>query len=409
MARQVDRLNARSITALSTQGRHADGGGLYLIVDHNGAKRWSFIFRWQGKLKEMGLGGLSSVSLARARDLAKEARARVADGVNPIEERKRDKPVPTFGAMTKIYIDSHSASWKNTKHRQQWENTLAQHAKLLTDKPVDQIDVAEVLKVLQPIWSKIPETASRVRGRMEAILDAAKVSGHRTGENPATWKGNLKHLLSSRKRLTRGHHAALPFAELPAFMERLRARPGASATQLEFLILNASRSSEVRLASWSEIEFDEKLWIIPAERMKMAREHRLPLSPRSMEILTAIRERQQTESQVIGRQWSEKGHIFTQPGGTTAPSINATEMLLRRMKANVTTHGFRSSFRDWVGDATNFDRDLAEMQLAHQVGDETEIAYRRSDALQKRRKLMEAWASYLTSDDGSKVGQMKRN
>ena len=387
MSREIDRLNAMSIQSLTTQGRHADGGGLYLVVDHTGAKRWSFLFRWQGKHKEMGLGGLKSVSLARARKLAGEARAKVAEGVNPIDERKRDKPVPLFGVVADDLIASMTPEWKNAKHRAQWTMTLREYAKPLRSMPVDKITTEDVLKVLKPIWTAKPETAGRTRGRIERVLDAAKALGHRTGENPAAWRGNLKNLLPPIRKLSRGHHAAMPYTDVPAFIASLRARPAATALALEWTILTAARSGETLGASWKEINREAKLWIVPKERMKSGREHRVPLCTRAIEIL----------DEVSKIRVDDAPSAFVFPGQLRGnpTSVMAMEMLLRRMKIkDATVHGFRSSFRDWAGEATTFPREIAEAALAHVVGDETERAYRRGDALEKRRKVMDAWAAY---------------
>ena len=401
MAREVDRLNARSVLSIKNQGRHADGGGLYLVVDHNGAKRWSFIFRWQGKPKEMGLGGLNSVPLARARELAADARAVVADRRNPIEERKRHKPVPTFGTVADDLIASMSPEWKNAKHRAQWAMTLKEYAKPLRSMPVDKITTEDVLKALKPIWTTKPETAGRTRGRIERVLDAAKALGHRTGENPAAWRGNLKNLLPPVRKLSRGHHAAKPYADVPAFVASLRTRAAATALALEWTILTAVRSGETLGATWAEMDTEAKVWTVPKERMKSGREHRVPLSARAVEILDAMAK----------LRVDDKPSAFVFPGQRKGRPMSAMamEMLLRRMKVkDATVHGFRSSFRDWCGEATAFPREVAEAALAHAVGDETERAYRRGDALKKRRKLMDAWAEYLTAKPDAKIIPLNR-
>jgi integrase len=261
--------------------------------------------------------------------------------------------------------------------------TLGVYAAPMRRKPVDTVSTEDVLGVLKPIWTEKPETASRLRGRIEVVLDAARAAGHRTGENPARWKGHLAQLLSKRQKLTRGHHAALPYAEVPDFVARLHEQTGLAALALEFTILTAARSGEALGAKWSEIDFDEKLWTVPAARMKGSREHRVPLSSRALAALAQTRKLQTND------------YVF--PGQKRGRPLSgmSMEMLLRRMKVeDVTVHGFRSSFRDWAGDKTSFPREVAEAALAHAIGDETEAAYRRSDALVKRRKLMEAWAAY---------------
>lgn len=386
MARQVNRLSARAVATATKPGRHADGGGLYLVVDPSGAKRWAFLFRRDGKLREMGLGGLTSVPLARARELAGECRAEVAAGRNPIEARKANRAVPTFGAAADAYVKSKSPEWRNAKHAAQWTMTLTKYAAPLRSKPVNEIGTDDVLEVLRPIWRTKPETASRLRGRIEHVLDAARAAGHRTGENPARWRGHLDKLLPKRQRLSRGHHAALPYPEVPAFVVELRKREAVAALALEYTTLTAARSGETLGARWPEIDLDAKVWTVPPERMKAGREHRVPLSGRALEILKQLAEVRTSEFVFPGQ---KRGRPL---------SVMALEMVLRRMKLeNVTVHGFRSSFRDWAGECTSFPREIAEAALAHTVGDQTERAYRRGDALEKRRKLMDAWASFLAA------------
>ena len=387
MARAVKRLNARMVATLAAPGRHADGDGLYLIVDPSGAKRWLFMFRWQGKLKEMGLGGLSTVSLADAREAASEARRLAKSGRNPIEERRTAKgddvaAIP-FGAFADKVVADLSPGFRNEKHRAQWAMTLTTYAAPLRSMPVETIGTDDVLSVLAPIWQTKNETASRLRGRIERVLDAAKAKGLRTGENPARWRGHLDKLLPARRKLTRGHHAAMPFEDLPAFVASLREREAVAALALEFCILNASRSGEVLGALWSEIDRKAKVWTVPAARMKSGREHRVPLTSRALEILDRV------EAVRTG------DYVFPGQKRDRPLSVMSMEMLLRRMEVPFTVHGFRSSFRDWAGERTAFPREIAETALAHVVGDATERAYRRGDALEKRRKLMEAWTSYV--------------
>src|SRR4051794_23414800 len=268
MARQTKRLSARTVATLTKPGRHSDGDGLYLVVDASGAKRWLFLFRWNGKLKEMGLGGLASVSLADAREKADEARRVLASGRNPIEVRKAEKvereTIPTFGVFADRLLADLSHGFRSAKHRAQWTMTLSVYAAPLRDKSLHDLHTGDVLGVLTPIWQSKPETAARVRSRIERVLDAAKAKGLRTGENPARWRGHLDHLLPKRHKLTRGHHAAMPYADVPAFMADLRCRNTITALALEFLILTAARSSEVMGAVWSEIDRDAKIWTIPA-------------------------------------------------------------------------------------------------------------------------------------------------
>lgn len=388
MARQVNRLTARAVQNLGQPGRHADGGGLYLVVDKSGAKRWVFLFRHNGKTKEMGLGGILSVPLARARELAQAARSAVADGLNPIAERDRERDVPTFGEVADELIESLKHEWRNEKHKAQWSMTLREYAKPLRPMPVDTITTADVIKVLKPIWQTKPETASRVRGRIERVLDAAKARGLRNGENPASWRGHLSLLLPKRQKLSRGHHAAMPYSELPHFVARLRENGAVSALALEFTILTASRTGETLGARWDEIDFDKRIWTVPASRMKGGRPHRVPLIERSVAILQAVATLQTTKTLIAP--------VFPGTRAGSPLSNMSMQMMLRRLVGNdVTVHGFRSCFRDWVGEETSFQREVAEAALAHVVGDATERAYRRGDALDKRRELMEAWGRFL--------------
>ncbi|MHB2211447.1 tyrosine-type recombinase/integrase [Methylobacterium sp. CM6257] len=388
MARAVKRLSARTVATEAKPGRHADGDGLYLVVDASGAKRWLFLFRWQGKLKEMGLGGLSTVSLADARERAGEARRVLKSGQNPIEQRRLARAEPeaavTFGVFADQVVADLSHGFRNEKHKAQWTSTLATYAASLRSMPVDAISTAEILAVLTPIWRSKAETASRLRGRIERILDAAKAKGLRNGENPARWRGHLDKLLPARHRLTRGHHAALPFPEVPAFVAELRKREAVAALALEFCILNASRSGEVLGALWDEIDWETRIWTIPAERMKAGREHRVPLTERALAILDRAETIRSSE------------YVFPGQRSGRPLSIMAMEMQLRRMKVPVTVHGFRSSFRDWAGECTDAPREIAEMALAHVVGDTTERAYRRGDALEKRRALLEEWSQFCS-------------
>ena len=387
MARQVHRLSARKTETLATPGMHADGGGLYLRITagKSSGKRWVFLYRRpaDGKRCEIGLGGAGAVTLAKARAKAAEARACVADGRDPLAEKNAEDRMPTFGELADRHIATMGPSWRNPKHRAQWEMTLREYAKPLRGKLVNEITTADMLAVLQPIWQTIPETASRVRGRIENVLDAAKVQGFRTGENPAAWRGHLKLILPTRQKLTRGHHARMPIDDVPAFMANLRAREAVAARCLEFAILTATRSGEALGALWDEIDSGGKVWTIPASRMKSAREHRIPLCERALALLA--------EMQPL----TDGEHVF--PGQRRGKPLSnmALEMVLRRMAIEgATVHGFRSCFRDWAGNRTSFARELAEHALAHVIGDKAEQAYRRDDALERRRPLMEAWAAF---------------
>jgi len=390
MAREQNKLSARFVQTVIKPGRHSDGGGLYLVVDPSGAKRWLFLFRWGGKLKELGLGGLTAVPLAQAREKASDARRLVKSGTNPIESKRAAAAAlaaaKTFGEVADDLLASILPGFKNEKHKYQWQSALTVYASPLRKLSISDVSTDDVLKVLQPIWLEKPETATRVRGRIERVLDAAKARGLRTGENPARWRGHLDQLLARRPNKSQQHHAAMPHEALPDFMIKLRERKAVAAFALEFAILCASRTGEIIEAQWDEIDFATKVWIIPAVRMKSGREHRVPLSDRAMEILN--------QAGVI----RSSDFIFPGPRHGKALSNMALAMLMRRLKAEAfTVHGFRSSFRDWAGEKTTFPREVAEAALAHVIGDETERAYRRGDALEKRRKMMAAWANYLNS------------
>lgn len=385
MARAINQLNARTVATLAEPGRHADGGGLYLVVDKSGAKRWAFLYRRSGRLREMGLGGLLSVPLAKARELAVVARAELQAGRDPITARKAQTVrVPTFGEAADEFIADMRPQFRNAKHVAQWEMTLTLYAASLRKKLVNEIRTEDVLEVLKPIWLSKNETAARIRGRIERILDAAKAKGHRSGENPALWRGHLANLLPKRSKLARGHHAAMDYRDVPTFVAALRDREAISARALEFTILTAARSGETFDATWREFDLAAGVWTIPAGRMKAGREHRVPLSPRALAILNEM---------ATFRSGSES-YVFPGRRAGSRLSVMALDMTLRRMKVDVTTHGFRSSFRDWCGEESTFSRELAEAALAHVVGDQTERAYRRGDALEKRRTLMNAWANF---------------
>jgi integrase len=397
MKRTIHKLSARVVDTIARPGRHSDGGGLYLVVDKSGARRWAFLFRWKGRLKEMGLGGKDGVPLAKAREIAASSRADLAAGRNPIEARRAGRSRnQSFGEFADAYVADQSPHWKNKKHKQQWVMTLRTYAEPLRSKGISDIGIEDVLAVLQPIWLAKAETASRLRGRIEQVLDAATVKGLRTGANPAAWRGNLDKLLKARPTASRGHHKAMSYAEVPEFMAALRTRNSDTARALEFVVLTAVRTNEALGARWSEINFSTKVWTLPKERMKAGREHRVPLSDRALEILEEARKHGSNE--------------FVFPGQKRGKSLSSgsLRLLLDRMKIkNGTVHGFRSAFRDWCGDATSFPREVAEAALAHAVGDETEQAYRRGDALEKRRKLMDAWARFCTTKPANVVPFVK--
>jgi integrase len=375
---------------------YADGGGLYLRVTDTGSKNWVFRFMLNGRTRWMGMGPLHTVGLAEARSRATGFRLQRHDGVDPIDARRAERletrlkaaKALTFKECAARYIASHRAGWRNPKHAAQWEATLATYAgPVMGGLSVQAIDTALVLKVLEPIWSTKPETAGRVRGRMESILDWAKVRGYRAGENPARWRGHLDKLLPARSKVRRvEHHAALPYAELPDFLVSLREQEGTAARALEFAILTAARTGEVIGARWGEMDLLEKTWTVPASRMKAGREHRAPLSERALAILEEVRPLRRAEDS------------FVFPGAKLGRSLSnlAFLMLLRRMeRADLTAHGFRSSFRDWCAERTNFPSEVAEMALAHTVSGKVEAAYRRGDLFEKRRCLMDAWAEFV--------------
>lgn len=391
-AQALNRLSSRKVETLKEAGLHADGGGLYLSVTASGSKSWRFIYRFRGKRREKGLGALAAVGLADAREKAAGMRSLIADGKDPMEVRERDANVPTFGAVATALVNDLEVGWHNPKHRQQWRNTLETYCAPIWHRPVDLVDTPDLVDILKSMWTEKPETASRLRGRMERVLDAAKVKGHRTGENPARWRGHLQLIMPGK---TRGsgvrHHPALPYAQVPDFVRGLKTRISTAARALEFLIHTAARTGEVIGATWSEVDFEAKTWTVPAARMKMKREHTVPLTEAALTVLRAMA--------IVG----------TDPAAPIFPSRNgkhlsnmAMDMLLRRMECeDFTVHGFRSSFRDWAGDATNFPRELAEAALAHIVGNAVEQAYRRGTALAKRKELMEAWSAFVTGAEAA--------
>jgi integrase len=396
MARKINRLNARAAATITKHGRHADGGGLYLSISPNGGRRWVFLFRWRGKPTEIGFGSARDVTLARARELATQARANLAEGINPKDARTPTKGA-MFGECADRVIEAMRPSWRNGKHAAQWEMTLNVYAAPLRRLPVDKIGTDDVLSVLKPLWNHKPETASRLRGRIERVLDAAKAQGLRSGENPARWRGHLDQLLPKRQRLTRGHHAAMNYADLPAFMTALHARQATAALALEFAILTAARSGEVLGARWEEFDLDRGVWTVPATRMKAGREHRVPLSRRAIDVVKAMHEANNSDFVFPGQK----------PGKPL--SVMALEMVLRRMKIeNATVHGFRSGFRDWAAERTQFTNEVCEAALAHVIENKAEAAYRRGDLFDKRRKLMEAWATYCTVPKAGKVVAFRR-
>ena len=396
MARKINRLNSRAVATITKYGRHADGGGLYLSISSNGGRRWVFLYRWHGKPTEIGFGSARDVTLARARELASQARTKLAEGTNP-KDARRPMDGSTFGECADRVIEAMRPSWRNSKHAAQWEMTLRDYAALLRRLPVDKVTTDDVLSVLKPLWNDKPETASRLRGRIERVLDAAKAQGLRSGENPARWRGHLDQLLPKRQQLTRGHHAAMSYADVPAFMADLQSRKATAALALEFAILTAARSGEALGARWNEFDLERAVWTVPATRMKAGREHRVPLSRRALKIVKALDETRDGD--------------FIFPGQKTGKSLSvmALEMVLRRMNVeNATVHGFRSTFRDWAAECTHFVNEVCEAALAHVIENKAEAAYRRGDLFDKRRKLMEAWATYCATPKTGKIVAFRR-
>lgn len=366
----------------------SDGAGLYLRIRPDASASWFFASRVGGRRRELGLGSAAAVDLNTARELAADARKAIAQGRDPFAEKaatkreaKESAKVLTFGTFAEEYIASVEAGFKNPKHRAQWRSTLATYAAPLSKMRLDEITTDDVLKVLRPIWTAKPETASRVRGRIEKVLSAAKAKGLRPRDsfNPATFRGHLDILLPRRKVLSRGHHKALPFADAPAFMATLRGRSALAARALEFTILTAARTGEAIGARWGEVDMEAAIWTVPASRMKAGAEHRVPLSGATLKLLTAVRPQEPgADDPVFG------------------PMSNmAMAMMLRRIGVDVTVHGFRSTFRDWAGEKSSHPRDVIEMALAHTIQSKAERAYRRETAVERRRVLMEDWAGFL--------------
>ena len=398
MRREGNKLTAASVRAASKPGLYGDGHGLYLQVSAFDTKAWVFRYMLEGRARKMGLGPLHTVSLAEARKRAAEARLKAHDGFDPIDDKRASRAqkrleaakVLTFKSCAEKYVEANRAGWKNAKHADQWASTFNETKRgrlrfpaatqAINDLPVSSIDTGLVLKVLERIWLKTPELARRIRGRIEAVLDWAKVRGYRDGENPARWRGHLDKTLAKRPK-ARAHHDAIPYAELPAFMDTLRSKEGELARALELTILCASRTGEVIGARWSEIDIASRLWTIPAARMKSGREHRVPLSERALEI--------------IGEPRLRGDFVFAgRRAGTPLSNMSMLELMRDMRGKGATVHGFRSTFRDWAAERTTYSNELCEIALAHVVSDKTEAAYRRGDMMEKRRLLMADWAGY---------------
>lgn len=391
MGREVNRLTATQVKNLKAEGRHADGAGLYLVIDKAAARRWVLFYQSAGRRREMGLGSATDVTLGQAREAARRAKELARAGQDPIEARKaaasNDAGIPTLGVAADRLIDDLTPGWKSPKTAAHWKRSFEMHAKKIAHVRVDRVTTDDVLTVLRPLWTTKAETAGNLQMRLERVLDGAKVKGWRSGENPARWRGHLSHILPRRKRLTRGHFPAMPFADVPGFMAKLDGNSSVTARALEWTILTAARESMTLDATWREIDETTKVWTIPAHRMKTDKELRVPLSAAMIEVLDRVRLPVADPTALL----------FPGPRLSKPLSNMAMDMMLRRSAPGFVPHGFRSSFRDWVGEATDFPREVAEAALAHTVGDETERAYRRGDALEKRRTMMESWGTYATS------------
>lgn len=401
MARKAAELNALAVSRLSEPGLHFVGGvaGLALQVLPSGGRSWILRASIGGRRRDMGLGGFPDVPLAQAREAARRARSKIRDGIDPIEEGRASRSallasaasVVTFRAAADAYIAAHQAGWKNPKHGVQWRSTLNGYAfPLIGDLGVRDVELAHILRILEPIWTSKTETASRLRGRLELVLDWAIARGYRVGPNPARWRGHLDKLLARPSKVAVvKHHRALPVGELAEFVSRLRAVEGVSARALEFAILTAARSGEVRGARWSEIDLKEGVWTIPKERMKAAREHRVPLSEPARQMLRSLPK-------------TDAGLVFESPRGG-ALSDMALTLVLRRMNVAAVPHGFRSTFRDWTAELTSYPSEVCEIALAHTVGNKVEAAYRRGDLFEKRRRLMRDWARFCLDAQSAEV------
>jgi integrase len=395
MPRKAEELGAIQVKNLTVPGMHFVGGvaGLALQVLPTGGRTWVLRMKVGSKRRDMGLGGYPDVTLADARERARKARDLVRDGVDPIEQAREARSALkasqaaalTFDQCAAAFIKAHRAGWKNAKHAQQWENTIKQHASpVLGELLVRDVALPHVLKTLEPIWTTKTETASRLRNRVELVLDWAAARGYRSKENPARWRGHLDKLLPAPSKVASiDHHPALPLGDVGAFMVKLRAAAGTGARALEFAILTAARSGEVRGATWAEIDTDAKLWTIPAARMKAGREHRVPLSADALALLAAL------------PRTAGSDLVFPAPRGGALSDMTLSAVL-RRMGVAAVPHGFRSTFRDWAAERTNYPHELAEMALAHTIDNKAEAAYRRGDMIEKRRQMMQAWAEFLS-------------
>lgn len=409
MARQINKLSDRTVKAKKEQGRYNDGNGLYLQVSKSGSKSWLFRYMLDNKSKEMGLGSIRTVPLGVARTEALECKKLLREGIDPIKERKErlaraktaNIDVLTFERCAEAYLEAHSASWKSVRHEKIWRSSLKRFAyPIIGNLPVNTIERGHIMQVLDPIWRVKTETAKRLRGRLENILDWATVQEFRKGENPARWRGHLDKLLPKPSELYKvKHFAALPYQEINSFMDKLRERDAQSALALRLIILTATRSGEVRKAVWSEFDLDKGIWVIPAERMKADKEHTIPLCKEAISIIQQL-------PRLAGCDY-----LFTSPKSGNPLSDVVFKQLMKRMGvSDITTHGFRSTFRDWAAEQTSFPREVIENALAHQLKDKAEAAYFRSNLLDKRRELMNKWGDYtkLPSTQDGKIIHLTR-
>src|SRR5215469_11256791 len=389
MPRYAHPLSSRRVQSLKTRGFYCDGGGLYLQVSKSGSKSWVFRYAIGGHKRDMGLGSIATFTLVEARERARKMRQLVAEGIDPIDDRKAKRAgsasMLTFRQCSERYVASHEAGWRNGGT--EWLASLAKHVfPVFGDIGVAAIDLPLVLKAIEPLWARQPVRMNIVRNRVEMVLDWAKVRGLRQGGNPARWKGHLETLLPNRKKVAPViHRAALPYREIAAFMVELRKLTDTSARVLEFQILTAARSGEVVAARWDEINMTAGMWTIAGERMKAGREHRVPLSQAAMAVL---------EQQAAVR---EGEFVFAGRRPSQPINIDASMRPIEKLGRDITAHGFRSAFRDWAAEQTNFPREIAEASLAHTIGDAVERAYQRGDFLAKRRQLIEAWGRYCAA------------
>lgn len=389
--RTLNRLSANLVKAVAERGYYADGGGLYFRVSAFGTRLWAFRYMRAGRAREMGLGPYPDVSLKEARERAAQARKQLRDALDPIDQRHQARSAMvadresamTFSQCAAAYVAAKEKEWKNAKHGDQWRNTLASYAEpVIGSLLVRDVRQSHILKIVEPIWDTKTETASRLRGRIESVLDYATARGYRQGDNPARWKGHLDKMLATPRKLARvEHHAALYYDSMAAFMLALRGQPGTGARALEFAILTAARSGEVRGAVWDEVDLDKAVWTIPESRMKAGREHRVPLASGALELLRGL-------PRIDG-----SALLFPNTKGAPLSDMTLTAVL-RRMGQTVTAHGFRSTFRDWAGETTSYPREVIEHALAHQLKDKAEAAYARGTLFDKRRRLMADWDAF---------------